>query len=142
MIFLDAYAILALARNEPAANEVERLIRERVTAITTVNLFEVADFLLRRAHADEAEARAQLSLVIGDPVRVVPVTQDHAWRGARLRARYYERERCEVSLADCVLLAAPGEDDSVATADPAVATVARAEGIGLVGLPDTSDRRP
>lgn len=142
MIFLDAYAILALALNEPAADEVERLLRTEETAITAVNLFEAADYYLRRAGAVEAEARAQLSFVVGEAVRIIVVTEDHAWRGARLRAQYYARGKCDVSLADCLLLAAPGEDDSVATSDPAVAAVARAEGIGLVALPDTSARRP
>jgi PIN domain nuclease of toxin-antitoxin system len=142
MIFLDAYAVLALALDEPAADEVAQLIRGGGAVLTAVNLLETADYIIRRAGIDEAEARAQLSLIVGDPVRIVPVTEEHAWRGARLRARHDDRERCAVSFADCVLLAAPGEDDSVATSDPAVAAVARAEGIGLVALPDTSGRRP
>ncbi len=48
MIFLDAYAVLALALDEPAAGEVEALIRKGEAAITAVNLFEAADYCIRR----------------------------------------------------------------------------------------------
>ncbi len=70
------------------------------------------------------------------------MTEDQAWRGAFLRGRHYARGSCEVSLADCLLLASAGEGDSVATADTSVVAVARAEGIEVAALPDTSGRRP
>lgn len=69
-----------------------------------------------------------------------------AWRPARrsgsLRARYYHRGECDLSLADCILLASAGDGERIATTDPAVATVARAEGIDVVALPDSSGQRP
>jgi PIN domain nuclease of toxin-antitoxin system len=142
VIILDSYAVLALALDEPAADEVEALIRRDECAITTVNLGETVDYCVRRAGIAEADARAQLSLVVGGPVRILPVNEEHAWRGAFLRGRHYARRSCELSLADCLLLAAAGEDDSVATADPSIAAVARAEGIEVVGLPDTRGHRP
>ena len=134
MIFLDAYCLVALAKDEPAAAEVEELLRGGETAINSVNLFEVVDFLVRRARAPEDAVRAQLSTLLGEVVRVTPVTEEQAWRGASLRARYYAPNTCEVSLADCVLLASAGEGDSVATSDPSVAAIARAEGIELAVL--------
>jgi PIN domain nuclease of toxin-antitoxin system len=142
VILLDAYAILAVALDEPAADEVEALIRQGECAITTVNLCEGVDYCIRRAGIAEADARAHLSLVVGGPVRIVPVSEEHAWRGAVLRGRHYARRSCDVSLADCLLLAAAGEGDLVATADPSIGAVARAEGIGLVPLPDTRGHRP
>ena len=142
MIFLDAYALLALALDEPAAGEVEALIREDEAAMTAANLFEAVDYCIRRAGIPEADARAELSLVVGDLVRITPVTEDQAWRGAFLRGRYYAGGSCEVSLADCLLLASAGNGDSVATADPSIGAVARAEGITVVALPDTSGHRP
>lgn len=142
MIFLDAYCLVALARDEPAAPEVESLLREQQTAITSVNLLEVIDFLVRRAGWPEGDVRAQLSLLVGHVVGVAPVAEEHAWSGASLRARYYAKDTCELSLADCVLLASCDEDDSLATADPAVAAAARAEAIDVVALPDTRGRRP
>jgi hypothetical protein len=47
-----------------------------------------------------------------------------------------------VSLGDCFVLATAGPGDAVATADPVVAAVARAEGIGVESLPDSTGRRP
>jgi uncharacterized protein with PIN domain len=142
LTFLDAYCLVALARDEPAAAEVETLLRERETAVTSVNLLEVVDFLVRRAGSPEDEVRRQLSVLLGHVLLVMPVAEEHAWRAASLRARHYAKHTCELSLADCVLLAACGPRDSVATSDPAVATVARFEGIDLIGLPDTRGRRP
>lgn len=142
MIFLDAYCLVALARDEAAAQEVEELMRSGQTAISAVNLFEVVDFLVRRAGVPQDDVRVQLSHLLGEIVQVIPVTEDEAWRGASLRARHYAKGACEVSLADCVLLASVGEGESIATSDPSVADVARAEDIGVVALPDTRGRRP
>jgi rRNA-processing protein FCF1 len=73
---------------------------------------------------------------------VHPVDESVAWRGALLRARHYHRSTSALSLADCVLVASAGPDDSIATADPAVATAARAEGIDVIALPSSSGQRP
>jgi hypothetical protein len=66
-----------------------------------------------------------------------------AWRAADLRARYYDRKARALSLADCLLLAhvCTGGDE-IATADPAIADVARAEGLALIPLPDSAGARP
>jgi predicted nucleic acid-binding protein len=142
VIHLDAYALIALALDEPAAADVERILRDGDVAIASVNLFEVLDYLVRRAGLTEADAHAHVSLVVGDAIAVTPVTELHARRGAFLRARHYRPAEQELSLADCVLLACAGDDDEIATADPALAAVARAEEIGLVPLPDTRGERP
>lgn len=142
MILLDAYAVLALALDEDAASEIEEIVRSDDVAVTATNYFEATDRLVRRSGWSPSETSERFGLLFDDPVDVVPVDAAIAWRGAHLRARYYHRTTCDVSLADCVLLASAGPDDSVATADPAVAAVARAEGIGLVALPDSSGQRP
>ncbi len=139
---LDASCLIALAEDEPVAAEVEALLRHESTVITSVNLLEVADYLTRRAGWPEDEVRSRLALVVGHVVRVEPVGEEEAWRGARIRVRYYEPKICELSLADCVLLASCRADDAVATSDPAVVAVARAEGIDVIPLPDSSGRRP
>ena len=141
MIFLDAYCLVALARDEPAAPEVESLLREEQTAITSVNLLEVVDFLVRRASWPESDVHARLSLLVGHVVRVESVTEEHAWRGAMLRSRHYAKGASELSLADCVLLASCCEGDSVATSDPAIAAAARGQAIDVIALPDTTGRR-
>jgi len=60
-----------------------------------------------------------------------------------LRRRYYDSTTRALPLADCFLLAAASRlEASVATADPAVASVAREEALELVALPDSAGRRP
>lgn len=137
LTLLDASCLIALAKDEPAAGRVEALLREGFSAITAVNLLEVADALVRRAGWPADEVQRWLSFIVGPIVRVEPVKEQHAWTGAVLRARYYKRKTCELSLADCVLLACCGEGDAVATSDPSVALVARAEGIEVIALPDS-----
>jgi predicted nucleic acid-binding protein len=143
VILLDSYALIAFARDEPAAAEVEALLRDTVdTAITSVNLFEVVDYLVRRAGWPEEGVRVGLSLLIGETVQVVAVGSDIAWRGASVRAAHYVKGSCEVSLADCILLASAVPGDRIATSDPALAFVARALGIELVPLSDSRGRKP
>jgi PIN domain nuclease of toxin-antitoxin system len=144
LILLDAYALIALALDEPVAAEVDALLRERANdaAATSANLAEVVDFLVRQANWPEADVQLELTLLLQTTLGVVDLTAETALRAGLLRARHYVRRHCDVSLADCVLLTSAGQGDAVATADPAVASVARAEGIGLVALPDSSGRRP
>jgi len=75
-------------------------------------------------------------------IRILTPDVEAAWRAAALRQRYYAKRSSEVSLADCFLIASARAGDEIATADPALAAVARAESIAVVGLPDSSDRRP
>lgn len=142
MILLDAYALLALARNERAADEVEKIVRAGDAGISAVNLFEATDVLVRRYGWTPDETAARFNFVIGDPLPVVALDERTAWRGALLRGRHYDRVRSNISLADCVLLATAGKNDAIATADPAVAGVAALEQIDLLPLPDSSGRRP
>ncbi len=60
-----------------------------------------------------------------------------------LRAKHYHRERRPVSIADCICLAtALRLKEDLATTDPALAAVAREEGVTVVALPDSSGQRP
>ncbi|MBM2824234.1 MAG: Ribonuclease VapC [Thermoleophilia bacterium] len=142
MILLDAYAVLALARGEGPADEVEEIVRAHDCAMSAANYFEVADRLQRLWGWSKDDTSERFARLFGEPVRVLPFDEATAWHGADIRARHYERNTCALSLADCALLASAGPDDSIATADPAVAFVARAEGIGLIPLPDSSGQRP
>jgi hypothetical protein len=47
-----------------------------------------------------------------------------------------------MSLADCFLVASVVDGVSIATADRPVAEIARAEGIEVIALPDSTGRRP
>lgn len=142
MVVLDAYGVVAVLAQEPAAREVEETLRVDQTAIPTVNLAEALDVLVRVRGAARSRALQGLRLLFHAGLRPIPTELETAFRAADLRAADYHRTACPVSIADCVLLAHAGPEDRVATSDPHVAALARAEGIGLVPLPDSSGRRP
>ncbi len=135
MILLDAYALLAYLRDEPAADSVTSILRTNSCAMSAVNLAEILDQLIRVDRLETRDVSEALSGLIGGPITVLSVDESVAWRTAEIRARHYRRKDSDLSLADCVLIASAGPDDEIATADPAVAKAARAEGIGLQGLP-------
>ena len=139
---LDAFALVALMLDEPAAPEVEALLRRGDTLMTTTNLGEALD-QLHRVHGAALEGlRAQLTPVIGEAVGLVEPSEALTWRAVELRARHYRRRVSELSLADCVALAAAGPGDRLATADPPLAEAAVAEGIELVALPSAAGKPP
>lgn len=139
---LDAFALVALTRAEPAADEVEVLLRREDCVVTAVNLVEVLDQLGRVLQQPPERLEAELSPLLDGVLSVVSVDRRVAWRAAELRRRHYVRRTSELSLADCVALAAVGPADSLATADPPLARAARDEALQVVALPDSLGRRP
>lgn len=128
---LDAYAVIAFVGEEPTAEKVEHLLRSGEAAIAAVNLAEALDVLERRDRVPEDALRALLEPL---PLAVLPVDETLAWRAARLRARHYHRRRRRVSVADCVLVAAAGPGDAIATGDRSVIEMAVEEGVETVPL--------
>jgi predicted nucleic acid-binding protein len=60
-----------------------------------------------------------------------------------LRVKYFNKKASALSMADCFLLAhALTDGGPIATSDPPIAAVARGEGVDVVGLPDSSGKRP
>lgn len=134
MTVLDAYAVIAYLRDEPAAPSVARLLASGEAALTAVGVGEVFDQLVRVAGGDEEEVSldlAELGLLDG-----IGISAALGAAAGRLRARCYHRTRCPVSMADCLLaetgrvLARP-----IATSDPHLLGVCHAEGIGVLVLP-------
>jgi predicted nucleic acid-binding protein len=131
---LDAYAVIAFLRGEPAAAQVQPLLEDGSGALTAVGLAEVLDHLVRLVGADEDDAvldLAQLGLL--DALSV------HAYTGSaagRLRARHYHRIRCAVSMADCIgAETARATGQPLATADADLLDVCHAESIATRPLP-------
>lgn len=140
MTILDAYAVIALLRGEPAADAVQELLaNDEDAALSALGLAEVLDFLVRLAGADEEDAAldvAQLRLA-----EVHPVDAGIAMRAGLLRARHYHRRERAVSLADCVVAeTARMHETSVATSDPHLLDTCTAEAIAMIPLPDTQGR--
>jgi predicted nucleic acid-binding protein len=131
---LDAYAVIAYLRAEPAAAEVRALLKSTEVALTAVGVAEVLDHLIRIVGANEEDAAldlAQLGLL-----DAIPVTAALGADAGRLRARHYHRTRCPVSMADCVAAeAARSQAEPLATSDPDLLTVCHLEDIGRVVLP-------
>ena len=134
MTVLDAYAVIAHLRAEPAAAEVRALLKSTEVALTAVGVAEVLDYLIRIVGANEEDAAldlAQLGLL-----DAIPVTAALGADAGRLRARHYHRTRCPVSMADCVAAeAARSRAEPLATSDPDLLTVCHLEDIGRVALP-------
>jgi uncharacterized protein with PIN domain len=142
--FLDAYALVALVADEPAAAEVEAILREGETRVVIVNLAEAID-VTTRVHGVSAELiRSAIEpLLLSNALSAAVSGEPEAWLAAELRARHFDRKAHALSLADCFLLAhALTDGAAIATADPAVAGVAGAEDVELVALPDSSGKRP
>lgn len=136
MTVLDAYAVIALLRSEPAAAEVEATLKRGAAVLTAVGVGEVIDHLVRLAGADEEEAAldvAQLGLLDG-----IVVTAQLGGAAGRLRARHYHRTRCAISMADCIAAeSARTLGEALATSDPHLLDVCCIEGIDYIVLPQS-----
>jgi PIN domain nuclease of toxin-antitoxin system len=135
LIALDSYAVLAFLKEERAAARVERLLRHASDSyLTVLGVAEVIDHLVRLAGVDEDDAVLDVAALELGPSH--PLTSGIALRAGILRARYYDRRVCAVSLADCVLIETARADGSrVATSDPHLLDVCAAEKIRVIPLP-------
>lgn len=135
-VVLDAYAVLALLKGEPAAPSVRELIEVGDGVLTCLGVAEVLDHLVRIVGVTEEEAAldvAQMGLS-NPPLLDAGV----ALKSGFLRARHYHRRTCAVSLADCVAAeTARTLSTSLATSDPHLLDLCRREGIDLLPLPDS-----
>jgi len=140
---LDAYALIALLADEPAAADVEVLLGEGDVGISSVNLAESLDVSRRTYGVSAHQVRSDLDpLVAQGQLAVVPATESIARRAASVRGAHYRRRSLELSLADCFLLATAASGDRIATADPGVAEVAGKLGVDIAPLPDSLGHRP
>jgi predicted nucleic acid-binding protein len=128
-VLLDAFGLIALLAEEPAAEEVETLLRRGEAAITAVNLAEALDVLQRVAGIPRERLEAVITPLLSEEMTLVVVDEQIARDAADIRARHYHRTRAPVSLADCMLIAATGGSDELATADGPLIRVAEAEGV-------------
>jgi len=136
-VHLDASALVALGADEPAAEQVERLLRrDEAVAMNAVNYSEAIDQIGR---GKGIEVGPLVAGIVGDIIAVTAVDQAAAEDAAQLRRRHYHRRDCPVSLADCFLVAT-ARGGSIATSDVAQAAVARAEGVEIVELPASTAR--
>ncbi len=136
MTLLDAYAIVAFLVGGPAAPSVRILLREGSTGVATANLAEALDVSQRVHGLPIARAMEVLEPLLDGPLVARALDLPLARRAAEIRATHYHRSSRPISLADAILVATTGHDDRLATADPDVLAVARAEGLETVALPE------
>ncbi|MGH8774204.1 MAG: PIN domain-containing protein [Jiangellaceae bacterium] len=142
MTVLDAYAVLAYLRGEAVADDVADLLGAP-TILSVVNAAEVLDQLVRVYGRDADDVHADLALLASTGMELTSVSADVGLLAGRLRARHYHRERMAVSLADCVAAAtAMSWGRALATADPALAALVRAEGGSVHALADSGGALP
>jgi PIN domain nuclease of toxin-antitoxin system len=131
---LDAYALIALRLDEPAAEEVERILRSGDAAVTSVNYGEALDRLVRARRMPEPRVRTAFESLLDTSLRRIDVGFPLVETAVGLRAKHYHRDRSPLSLADCICVASAGPDGTVATADEAMLAMADVEGIRSVRL--------
>ena len=138
MIVLDAYAVLAFLKGEPAAAEVHGLLDGAdLVSLTTLGVAEVLDHLVRIVGATEEDAVLDLAqLRLSDPPALDPGL---AARAGLLRARHYHRRDRAVSLADCVAAeTARSVTGTLATSDPHLLDLCHHEAVNVIPLPGTT----
>lgn len=135
LTLLDANALIAVVCGEPAMEPVLAILRRGSTAMTTANIAEVYDKSSRRAGLSNARLAEVIEPLFEGPITPIPVDVDLARRAGQIRSTHYHRKRRPLSLADAVLLAAPGPGDEIATSDSGVLAVAAELGIETIELP-------
>jgi predicted nucleic acid-binding protein len=135
VILLDSYALVAFLIGGPATLEVRRILREGNVAVATANLAEALD-VSQRVHGLPIPRAAEiLEPLFEGPLAAIDLDRAVARRAAEIRAKHYQRSTRPISLADAVLLASAKRGDRIATSDPDVLAVAKAERLGSVALP-------
>lgn len=131
-VLLDAFALIAYFRDEPAAADVQRLLWESQPAIAATQITEVVDRLIRVYGVDGEEAEVACS---GLGLELIGLTPEIAIAAGVLRAKHYGPTGRTLSLADATCAAtALHLHASVATADPVLIAVLAAEGGSVIDL--------
>ena len=135
MTLLDAYALVAFLVGGPATPQVRAILREGDAIVATANLAEALDVSQRVFGLPIGRAMEILEPLLEGSLRPIPLDVAVARRAAELRASHYHRSSRPISLADAMLIASARPGAKIATADPDVLAVAKAEGIETVELP-------
>ena len=107
--------------------------------ISSVNLAEVVDVLVRVYGQSPLAVSQKLDWLLAAPMTVIEADEIIGRLAGRLRAERYHRTQSAISLADAFAAATANVlEQRLATSDPALATVALAEGVEVSRLPDST----
>lgn len=137
---LDASALIAFLRQEPAADTVEQLLNGGKTAMVSLNLAESVEILMRIDSIPRAKLEEIVVPLISKAVAMIDLDSELSWQAAELRATHYHRRDLPISLADCSLLAAASKDDTIVTSDLPILRLAGRLGVQAQQLPDSSGK--
>lgn len=143
MILLDAFALIAFLRGERSAALVGELLRGGDCWLGAVQLAETLDVTVRVLGHDRESVERAVDPLLATTLGLLDVGEPEARDAARVRAAHYRKGTTELSMADCLVIAAAVHRScTIATSDEPLARAARLEGIGVQGLPDSSGRLP
>jgi uncharacterized protein with PIN domain len=137
---LDAQAVIAALVGEPAAGEVEGLLRgsDGPPRVSAANVAEIVDVLVRFRSQEIVPVEERLDWLVAGGLEVIAVDDGIARRAGAVRSRHYHARQRPISLADCLALAtAQALDDVLATSDPHLLDTAIAERCRVRALPDS-----
>jgi uncharacterized protein with PIN domain len=137
---LDAQAVIAALVGEPAAGEVEELLRgsDGPPRVSAANVAEIIDVLVRFRSLGIEPVEERLDWLVAGGLEVVAVDDSLARHAGAVRSRHYHARQRPISLADCLALAtALVLGDVLATSDPHLLDTATAEGCRVRALPDS-----
>ena len=133
-VALDTSAVLALFLDEPFAEAVLASLRSSPARMSTVNLAEVVDVLVRAHGGLPGAVVSSVEDFASSVVQPVAPTLELALRAGELRAQLFDRRSRRLSLADCFVLATAEGGDRVITGDRTLADAARATGLDVISL--------
>jgi predicted nucleic acid-binding protein len=145
MAIFDAAPLVAVLLGETGGLASGRMLSDTDAghAVCALNAAEIVDRVSRGSGEPAATVAAGMELWFEAALRCVPLDWSRARRAAELRARHYHRTRSPVTLADCGAIALAEElGMELVTSDGAMIRVARAIGVDVLPVPDSSGRTP
>jgi PIN domain nuclease of toxin-antitoxin system len=143
MAIFDAAPLAAVLLGETGGLTSGRMLAEPGHAICAAKAAEVIDTVSRARGRPARIVASAFQLWTEAGLRVVPLDWSRVERAAELRSTHYHPTRCPVSLADCGAIALAEQfHTELITSDQAMVRVARAEGVAVIPVPDSSGRTP
>jgi PIN domain nuclease of toxin-antitoxin system len=133
MTVLDAFALVAYFREEPASQRVQELLWSTPLAISQIQFAEVIDRMVRIDGHDPDDIEVAVHALA---IEVLDVLDDDGATAGRLRAEEYRPTGRTLSMADAfAAVVALRTRRPLATADPVLIDVIRRHGGDAVVLP-------
>ncbi len=132
MTVLDASVVIA-GLTDPATDIFDDLLRGGVARISTINLAEVVDVLMRKHGSTREDVVDAVDLLVSIGLVIDGLSARQALAAGSLRARHFDKRTRPISMADCAVIALASEvAESIASTDRTLLEVAVAEGVATL----------